>query len=69
VLVLTRFIDESIVIGGDIIVTVLEVHRNGKVKIGVEANESIPIHRMEVQRAIWRDGLDAGRERREGGGA
>ncbi len=54
-LVLTRSIDESIVINGDIIVTVVEV-RGDKVRLGITAPMEIPVHRSEVQEAIsdWR---------------
>ena len=46
-LVLTRRIGEEIVIGGDIRVTVLEVHGN-KVRIGVEAPKSVRVDRQEI---------------------
>jgi carbon storage regulator len=68
-LVLTRYVDEAIAIDEVIVVTVLGVWGDGRVKLGISAPADVPVHRMEVQRAIWRDGFDAGRERREGGGA
>ena len=52
-LVLTRRTDESVVVGGSdgitrlLKVTVLEIC-NGKVKLGFEAHEDVPVHREEV---------------------
>lgn len=51
-LVLTRTLDESIVIAdGLITVTVLGV-QGDKVRLGVEAPRDIPVHRSEVQAHI-----------------
>ena len=47
-LVLTRRINESIVINGDIVVTVLEVGRNGQVRLGIEAPRHYQIYRKEL---------------------
>jgi carbon storage regulator len=47
VLVLTRRAGESIVIGHDIVVTVLEV-RGDDVRIGVNAPREVDVHREEV---------------------
>ena len=46
-LVLSRFAGESIIIDGDITVTVLEVFRD-RVRIGITAPKSVPVHRDEV---------------------
>lgn len=46
-LVLTRRVDESIVIGNDVVVTVLEV-RGEQVRIGIEAPRDVTVHRREV---------------------
>lgn len=46
-LVLTRQANQSIMIGTDIVVTVLEV-RGDQVRIGVRAPRSISVHREEV---------------------
>ncbi|MFP5332637.1 MAG: carbon storage regulator CsrA [Acidimicrobiia bacterium] len=46
-LVLTRKAGESIVIGDDVVLTVLEV-RGGQVRIGIEAPRDVTIHRAEV---------------------
>jgi len=50
-LVLSRKKNESIVINGNITVTVVEVHGN-KVRLGVEAPKEVPVHRQEVYEAI-----------------
>ncbi len=46
-LVLTRKLDESIVIGGDVRITLLSV-RNGQVRLGIEAPASVPVVREEL---------------------
>lgn len=50
-LVLTRFRDESIIINGNIEVTVVEV-LGGKVRLAVRAPKHISVHRREVHDAI-----------------
>jgi carbon storage regulator len=54
-LVLSRKVGESIVIGGNITVTVMSIDRY-KVRIGVEAPKELPVHRDEIQQRI-RDGV------------
>jgi carbon storage regulator len=51
VLVLSRRLGESIIIGDDIVVTVLEV-RGEVVRVGIAAPRSIRVHREEVYRAL-----------------
>lgn len=56
-LVLSRFPEETIRIGDDITIKILEVqwHRKGyKVRVGIEAPANIPVHREEVYFAIQR---------------
>jgi carbon storage regulator len=53
-LVLSRRTNESIVIGKDIIVTVIGV-RGDKVRLGVEAPNEMAIRRLEIHEAIQRD--------------
>jgi carbon storage regulator len=53
-LVLSRKLGESIVIGNGITVTVVEVHGE-RVRLGFSAPADVPIHREELQRK-----LDAG---------
>lgn len=50
-LVLSRKLGETIVIAGDIKITVVEV-RGDKVRLGIEAPADIPVHRQEVHDAI-----------------
>lgn len=50
-LVLTRQKNESIIIGQDIVVQVLEFRRD-KVRLGVMAPDNLPVHRLEIWRAI-----------------
>ena len=50
-LVLTRRANQSIMIGADVVVTVLEV-RGDQVRIGIEAPRSISVHREEVFREL-----------------
>lgn len=55
-LVLTRGKDESIMIGEDIEVTIVDV-RGSSVRLGISAPKSVPVHRREVFDAIHeRDG-------------
>jgi len=50
-LVLSRKSMESILISDDITVTILSVQGN-KVRLGVQAPRTIPVHRTEVREAI-----------------
>lgn len=50
-LVLTRRVNQSIMIGGDVVVTVLEV-RGDQVRLGIEAPRTIDVHREEVFEAL-----------------
>ena len=58
-LVLTRRINESLVINGDIVVTVLEVARNGQVRIGIDAPRHYQVYRRELWLEIQRENRDA----------
>ena len=46
--------NEGLVIGDDIIVTVIEI-RGDKVRLGIESPREIPLHRGEVFDAIHRE--------------
>ena len=59
-LILTRKKDQSIVIGGDIEVTVVEV-RGDHVKLGVSAPGHVAVHRKEVYEAILAENREAAR--------
>lgn len=53
VLVLTRRVNQSIMIGQDITITVLEL-RGDQVRIGIAAPRSVSVHREEVFAEISR---------------
>jgi carbon storage regulator len=53
-LVLSRQRDESIIIGDNIVVTIVDV-RGDKVRLGIDAPTEIPVHRQEVYDAIQRE--------------
>jgi carbon storage regulator len=63
-LVLSRQRDESIIIGDNIVVTIVDV-RGDKVKLGIEAPQDVSVHRREVYEAIQRENQLAGRLRPE----
>ncbi len=53
-LVLSRKKNEQIVLGEDIVITVVEI-RGDKVRLGITAPKSVSAHRREVYDAIRRD--------------
>ncbi len=53
-LVLSRQRDESIIIGDNIVVTIVDI-RGDKVRLGIQAPKEIPVHRQEVYDAIHRE--------------
>jgi len=57
-LVLSRRIGETITIGDDVRITVLEVRSDG-VRIGIDAPRSIAVHRAEVLQQLERSNQDA----------
>jgi len=58
VLVLTRHPGESVMVGDDIVITVLEV-RGDVVRVGIAAPRSIRVHREEVYRELQRANREA----------
>jgi carbon storage regulator len=56
-LVLSRKINQSIMIGDDIRIVVIGVDRD-QVKIGIEAPRTVTVHRSEIYEEIQRAGLD-----------
>lgn len=54
-LVLSRKLDERILIGNDITLLVVEI-RGDKVRLGIEAPKHMPVHREEVAQAIAAEG-------------
>ena len=57
-LVLSRQRDETIMIGDEIELTIVDI-RGDKVRIGIEAPSSIAVHRKEVYQAIKRENEQA----------
>ena len=53
-LVLTRKLGESVVIHEDVYCTVVG-YRDGEVRLAFDAPKSIPVHRDEIQRRIYRE--------------
>ncbi|MBT4864063.1 MAG: carbon storage regulator CsrA [Planctomycetaceae bacterium] len=53
-LVLSRQRDESIIIGDNIVITIVDI-RGDKVRLGINAPKDIPVHREEVYEAIQRE--------------
>ncbi|MBA7610631.1 Carbon storage regulator [subsurface metagenome] len=53
-LVLSRRKDESIMIGDDVEITIVDIRWN-KVRLGITAPKKIPVHRREVYEAIQRE--------------
>jgi carbon storage regulator len=58
VLVLTRRPGESVMIGDDVVITVLDV-RGDVVRLGIEAPRSVQVHREEVYRELQRVNREA----------
>ncbi len=57
-LVVTRKSDESVIIDGKITIKVLAIE-DGKVKLGIDAPQSIKIYRQEVYEAIKKENEEA----------
>jgi len=60
VLVLTRKIRESITIGKNITVTVLEIKGN-QVRLGIDAPKNTPVNRTEIYEMIVQENIRASR--------
>ena len=52
-LILTRRLGESIIIGEDIVVTILGLKGN-QVRIGISAPKNVSVHREEIQKKLTR---------------
>jgi carbon storage regulator len=63
-LVLSRQRDESIIIGDNIVVTIVDV-RGDKVRLGIDAPREVSVHRREVYEAIQRENQQAAKIRSE----
>ncbi len=51
-LVLSRKLNEKIMVGDDIIITIVKIDRN-QVRIGIEAPGHVPVYREEILPANW----------------
>lgn len=63
-LVLTRKVHQSIIIGDEIEVVVLEV-RGEQVRIGIRAPKNVSVHRKEIYEQIQEENKDASEVRPE----
>ena len=60
-LVVSRHPMESIIIGDDIVITVVELSL-GRVRLGITAPKDVPVHREEVYEAIHGVKLNVNKE-------
>lgn len=58
-LILTRRVGETVMIGDDVTITVLGVKGN-QVRIGIKAPKDTPVHREEIFERIQREKSDEG---------
>ncbi len=57
-LVLSRMRDQTIMIGDDVEITIVDI-RGDKVRLGITAPPHIPVHRKEVYDAIQAENMQA----------
>ena len=57
-LILTRKSGEQIAIGDDIVISLLEI-KGTKVKIGIQAPETVSTHRQEIYEKIKKENLNS----------
>ncbi len=50
-LILTRRVGESVIIGDDVVVTVLGINGN-QIRMGINAPKSVSVHREEIYKRI-----------------
>lgn len=63
-LVLTRKVNQSIIIGDDVEVVVLEV-RGEQVRLGIRAPKDVTVHRKEIYEQIQEENRQAAQTRTE----
>jgi carbon storage regulator len=59
-LILSRKVDERIIIGDDILVSIVDI-KGDQVKLGIQAPKEIKVYRQEVYDAIQKENLAAAR--------
>lgn len=57
-LVLTRRPGESIIVGQDIVITVIEI-KGGQVRIGIDAPREVQVHREEIYEQVRQENIAA----------
>ena len=57
-LVLTRKLNESIMIGDEVEITVVDI-KGDSIKLGIDAPKDIKVHRKEIFLAIQQENIDA----------
>ena len=67
-LILTRRVAETLMIGNDVAVTVLGVKGN-QVRIGIAAPPNVPVHREEIYQRIKREATPGQPDTGSGGGS
>ncbi len=58
-LILSRKIDESIILNGQIEIVVVDVDKNGNVKLGIKAPKDVSIFRKEIYEEIQKSNKEA----------
>lgn len=64
-LVLSRLRDQSIMIGDEVEIMIVDI-RGEKVRLGITAPKSVPVHRKEVYNAIQREKAEQKRKESSG---
>lgn len=63
-LILSRKVGESVIIGGNIVVTVVRVDGES-VRLGIAAPQEVPVHRHEIYQEIQRNNKEALTQKRQ----
>lgn len=64
-LILTRRVGETLIIGDEVSVTVLAVKGN-QIRIGVDAPKEVSVHREEIYQRIQTEGHRSANQRKDG---